>query len=253
MVESLIRMPPQIFTAQELASLERNGLSRAPVVGQNPAVPTSIADIWPPGNIRSWLQVGEPLVAVSTDANDTVLGSGARTIQVTGLDDNGLPLSESIDMNGTTDTLATTGVFFRTNSAIVTSVGIYGGVNLGDISISTTGGTPQAFISAGVGQENQSHYTIGAGLQALAFNVSVFTDAPQESTARILLRQDAANLTTLSPSIAIFTFPGLQGADTIPVIPPFRLLPLTDIWVDAQTDAGTAVIGCTYSLMLAPL
>lgn len=102
-------------------------------------VPVSSNDITRPPSLRN-------LSFASTSANDTIAGTGARTIIVIGLDTNGLEIFEFLNLNGQTE-VDTTLQYTKMNEFFITAAGT-GNANLGIIYCSDntdtfTAGVPQ--------------------------------------------------------------------------------------------------------------
>ena len=68
------------------------------------------------------LTTAEILNVASTSVNDTSAGTGARTIEITGIGSNGMTLKETITLNGTTN-VPTVNTFLGVNRVKVTSAG----------------------------------------------------------------------------------------------------------------------------------
>lgn len=138
----------RVFGAKTVANL-----------GVNNNVTTTSADLWTGGTDVILLSTAETLNIVSTSANDTSVGTGARTVLVFGLDAEGLELSEVVTLNGTTNVL-TTAPFFRINELIVLTAGT-GGLNAGVITATSSGSSILvAHMVAGVNRAQQAHYTV---------------------------------------------------------------------------------------------
>lgn len=80
-----------------------------------------------------YLNSAETMDIVSTDANDTVAGSGAQLLLITGLDDNYDAIAEIIALDGLTP-VTTTLSFLRIDIMFVVDVGVLGGTNTGVIT-----------------------------------------------------------------------------------------------------------------------
>lgn len=108
----------------------------------------------------------EILRIVSTSTADTLAGTGARIIRVTGLDANYNIQSENINLNGT-GVANSVNTYRRVHTAQIISVGS-GGVNAGAITVSynTTTTTVFLIMSIGRNQTNCSAYTVPAGYTA---------------------------------------------------------------------------------------
>mgnify|MGYP000479348130 FL=1 len=134
--------------------------------GKNPDIDTGTVpeDVWEVGGAYTgWAASAETLQVFSSSAADTSAGTGARTVRITGLDQNYDSLSETVTLNGVTP-VVTTGSFLRVHTATVLSAGS-GGVNAGTITVRQSTTTANVFIGiiVGVNQSNSSAYTIPAG------------------------------------------------------------------------------------------
>ena len=81
--------------------------------GRNPKVKSSDYEtIWDGSNLYPWPTAAETLNVVSTDADDTSAGTGARTVEIEGLNSSWAVITETVSMNGTTN-VTTTNSFLR--------------------------------------------------------------------------------------------------------------------------------------------
>ena len=123
------------------------------------------------------------VVSASTDDNGgSPLGTGARTLNIQGLDANYEPLSETITLTGTAPSL-TTSEFLRIFRMEVTSAGS-GEVNDGNLTASI-GGQAIAQVTADKGQTLMGVYTVPAGYRAFMLNLHVSMSKNQEANAQI--------------------------------------------------------------------
>lgn len=130
--------------------------------GQNPDIDTAAAeDIWDGGG--TWVPPTAARVhnLASSDVNDTAAGTGARTVQVYGLDSDYLPIDETVTLNGTSN-VATTNSYLRLFRMIVRTAGS-GGVNAGIVTATAvTDATVTAQISVSNNQTLMAIYTVPA-------------------------------------------------------------------------------------------
>lgn len=147
--------------------------------GRNPLIDTSTTpqDIWTGSGLYTGFPTtgsAETLSIESSDVNDTAAGTGARTVQLIGLDSSYNEISEVVSLNGTTPVLSTL-LFWRMHTANVQSAGS-GGVNAGIITIrhSTTTANVFSKIPAGRNQSSEAVFTVPAGHTALLRRLSVF-------------------------------------------------------------------------------
>ena len=119
-------------------------------------------DIWDGGSNYLF-----PAVAFATQivggANDDVSSNGVHSVEIEGLDINGIEITEVATLTGATPvTLANS--FYRVNRAYIKAVGA-NQINSFDISISHVGSATLSKISAEEGQTLQCVYTLPAGVR----------------------------------------------------------------------------------------
>ena len=134
-------------------------------------IATSPEDIWEVGGRLILPQIREgfiarPLLIVSDAINDTLGGNGTRTLLLEGLDINYKPISDTINMNGTS-TVETNIPFWRLNRATSIKSGSFG-TNVGTITI-TRVIDPAAtwmIVSPNLGISKNSQFTTPRGMTA---------------------------------------------------------------------------------------
>jgi len=200
------------------------GHSVVTIAGYNSNVDTSWAMITPVGNL-TYPAAALQMTVSSADADDTSAGTGARTVLITGLDENYAVISETVTMNGQT-AVTTTNSYLRINSMLVTTAGT-SLANEGIIYIGSgvvTAGVPATVynvIAAGFSNTTSSQYTIPAGYTGYL------------SVARIGLAQDAG--TTLITARTRFV-----GTNGIPLTGPVIV-----------TNNGISTIDFQYPIAIA--
>jgi hypothetical protein len=124
----------------------------------------------------------------SSDANDTSAGTGARTIQISGLDGSYNEVSETIIMNGQT-AVTTSNTYLRVNRALVLTAGS-GGANAGIIYVGTgtvTAGVPvnkyTTINGDGLNQSLQAFWTVPAGYTAYIYQTNISTGTSSATPA----------------------------------------------------------------------
>ena len=141
----------------KVAANKMTGVTAENKYALNPSIDTPTEDVWQEGGILSFLSSAETMNVASSSSDDDgdPLGDGARTVTLYGLDNNYLPLKETVVLNGMNNVL-TQNAFLRINRMRVTTVGS-DGVNAGDITATaSTAGTVQATISTGLGSTDQT-------------------------------------------------------------------------------------------------
>lgn len=153
----------------DIASGKYTGYSIVNKAGYNPDIDIATVpeDIWEAGGVYTGFpqNAGETITVVSSSANDTAAGTGARTMRITGLDANYDVQTEDFILNGTTPVTGVK-IFSRVHTAnVLTSGSSNTAFNAGTISVYHTTTTANVFLSMRVGsnQTNCSAYTIPAG------------------------------------------------------------------------------------------
>lgn len=137
------------------------------VFGFNGDVDTSPETVWPGGGLLAFPSTAIQMKVSSSSANDTSNGTGARTLYISGLDENHNEVSEVVTLNGQTAVL-TSNSYLHINDAYVTSAGS-GSSAAGSIYIGTgvvTAGVPATIYDIVAYDYNKrvtGSYTIPAG------------------------------------------------------------------------------------------
>lgn len=92
------------------------------VFGYNSDVDGAVETVWPHGGILGFPSAALQLSVSSGNANDTALGTGARTVYLEGLDANHNVISEVVTLNGQT-AVTTTKSYLHINNCYVLSAG----------------------------------------------------------------------------------------------------------------------------------
>lgn len=146
-----------------------DGLKKVQLRGWNFAISGSAETIWTLGGTYARLSSAVAMEIVSGSANDTAAGTGARTVQVSGLNGSYLPFTETLTMNGITPVALVNTLAIAINSVKVLTAGS-GLTNAGAISVRTVSGSTvkrQIVAASGqnlsVGQDADFLYTIPDG------------------------------------------------------------------------------------------
>lgn len=121
-------------------------------------------DMWTPGGILTYPPTAATTTIVSSDANDTLAGTGMQKVWVRGVDNDYNDIEDVVDMNGTTPVALPRDYLFI-NKMIGIQVGTADGTNIGDID-AFIGGTLVRRIGAGQGMCTCSHIVIPKPLRA---------------------------------------------------------------------------------------
>lgn len=161
--------------------------------GNNPQVADSIETIWPQGGLYSYLSTATVLKVSSSSTNDTSAGTGARTVELQGLDGDYNQISETVTLSGQT-AVNTAQSFLRIYRMIVKTAGT-GGQNAGVIYAGTgtvTSGVPAnkyATIAIGDNQTLMALWTIPAGYTGylMQYDVSNGTTSNTPAVCKLFL------------------------------------------------------------------
>ena len=170
--EPIIRTSGGSFDyAINISAGQQDGVGYIEKFGRNDTMSSNIETIWDGSNIYTYLTSASSVYITSSDGADAVAGTGARTVEVQGLDENYVLTTEVINV----DDSASQTTFIRVFRAIVKATGS-GGQAAGVISIRSAasgGGTLLAQIQkvgtgggASLGQTFMAIYTVPAGKTA---------------------------------------------------------------------------------------
>lgn len=162
--------------------------------GRNPKVNVGPQDIWQYGDTYTGQPLSSPetITVHSTSANDTAMGTGARTVRIEGLKTSNSILyqSEDITLNGTSEVVSNCS-WWRVNDASVLTAGD-SGQNEGNIQIehTVTSSNIFAYIKTGFNTSLIAAYTVPSQKMMLIKKVTVSITRKNASSgsAHITLR-----------------------------------------------------------------
>lgn len=204
------------------------------------------ADIWGGvvGNL-AWLQTASILEVVSSNANDTAAGTGARTCFIQGLDSSLNTISETVTLNGTTP-VQTVNTYFRVNRGFTPTNGTYGGANIGNITIRVTGGgSTQAYIPAADGRIAMTHFTVPAGKKFLLRSVDMVSESTKPTTFKVYIKQSTPTTAPYGTKQLGLVYSGISGGFTEHFIHITPLIAGIDIWATATPSANNSALSFT--------
>ena len=159
----------------EAAKGHIDGHSIGAIFGRNPDIDAGPEDIWAGSGIYpgqpAHSDSAETIEIFSSSAADDAAGTGARTVEVVGLDANWLEQSETFTMDGT-NAVASTTTWRRAWIARVLTAGS-GGANAGTITVRHTSPTANIFVQLPIGQNHSTiaAYTVPDGCTAFIVRV----------------------------------------------------------------------------------
>ncbi len=218
------------------------------VSGINPSVQTASLpeDIWENGNQYPWPAAFGPASIVSSNANDTAGGTGARAILVNGLNDQGIPVSETIALNGTS-LVPLVNAYFRINSMQVVDAGS-NEINFGNIDLAIFG-TTVARIFGNAGRTQMAVFTTpanGPTLRCKAIWTSTYNDAATNLRMTLLTRKQ--NQAFMRETF--FNYFGPSPAPQLLYPAGFVIEPFTDIVMRCLNSTADVGIYAGFELTL---
>ena len=213
--------------------------------GKNPAVGTTGFDtIWNGGGSYTGFNAtaAETVTIVSDDTNDTLLGTGLRTLRIFGLDADGLEQTEDIDMNGSAGTTSIKSYLRLDKAKGLTAGGGTYSTNLGNITIaqSVTVANVFAVIPTGYGSTMIAAYTIPADKRGYIMTQSAAIANKQSAAVDIRIKAKVpGTVFTVNGEAALNS----QGTGFIErkFNIPGQLPPMTDLFIEAEASATVAV------------
>jgi len=241
----------------EIAAGNVTGYSKVNKFGSNSSVGTTLTPVCGSGFYRTPNAV-ETLEILSSDADDTVAGAGARTITIQGLDGTGAFQEVTTDLDGTT-AAAVSGSWLRVYRMWVSSTGTYSTQSVsgqqGTITLRASGGGDTWAIigvdGLGLGQSQIGVYTIPLGKVAYlrSFQYSVDTN----KTVNLYFFKRESITDTVAPFQAMrlqSVYEGITGDGSFKFDTASKYDELTDIGFMAKAGTGTASVSVEFELIL---
>jgi hypothetical protein len=216
--------------------------------GRNPDIDQTEETIWEGGGTYTFDATAQSLEIVSSDANDTSAGTGARTVTLIGQDANNVEQTVTVTMNGTS-AVAISGTWLRVYRCSVATAGT-GAVNAGILTVRlASAGATRLVVGAGNGQTLMAVYTIPAGKTGymVRYYASLNTATPTTPAA-----MDVKLFTR--PSGGVINLKHQQSCvagvldHTFPA--PFRITEKTDVYMNASTSANNSDVCGGFDIIL---
>lgn len=213
--------------------------------GHNTLVGTTEEDMTDIGGLYVYPSAATAMTVSSTDVNDTLVGSGAQTILIEGLDDNYLEVSHLLNLDGQSGVSIPTPLI-RFHRAIVKS----GDQNIGIIHIGTgtiTGGVPATqygCITANDGRSQHGLFTISAIKKGYLKRWKVSSSSQKDTDAHLYIRP-FGEVFQVHGGIHFFDSPfPVTYEDAL------EISPKSDIAIRASVASGTASMECFWGMRL---
>lgn len=220
--------------------------------GANLSVGADIETIWETGGIYEYLTVASTVSAISDDSGDTVTGTGARTIEIQGLDSNYNTVTEVISTNGTSSGSASTNEFLRIYRALVKTAGSTGtneghiDINAGSTTVISIGTKGTGVNKEGFGQSQTSVYTIPAGKTGYITQWSVGSSVYNSGVQAFLMLSEPNDGPIMRTKDIMF----LNNFSIKDYKVPLQALEKTDIEVRAYDTAIGVPVSTSYNVIL---
>lgn len=203
--------------------------------------------IWSEGGIYAYPASATTMTASSDNTNDALAGTGAKQIEVIGLDADYNEQCITVDMDGQN------GVTISPDLIRVNRVKVMGDQNaLGNIYVGagtiTTGkpATVYSKVDIGENQTLQTVYTVPAGKQALLFLFAASSAKNEEITATLKAREFGGVFQTKAKLDIYQSAP--ERKYTAPLVFPTK----TDIELRAIGTASASRVSGEYTIVLIP-
>lgn len=247
-----------ITTKDPILEIQRGNITNQSIrtlQGVNPslAAASNETDIAPFGDL-TYLAVGlaETIEIVSDNANDTLLGTGARTLFIEGLDINMETTTETVDMNGLTN-VTSLNSYNRINNITVITAGSTE-FNEGNITaIFTTAGTIQDQILPLESVSGSAHFTNSSTIKSYVFQLSFTGIHLSGQPNSIVDFRGYARDTGIANPAWLLLFEreiDLSREGSLIFQPPFtELTEETDLRFTADVDGGTVSIRSAITIV----
>lgn len=209
--------------------------------GENFNIGASEVTLWGKETLYAFPSSAAQISVVSTSANDTLAGTGARQVVVIGLDASHNPLVEIIDMDGVSQNSSASS-FFRVSSFSVFTHGSLNS-NAGDIEV-LHGANSVAFMVAGEGQSRECVGTVPAGKTWFAQGLSVLVGRADEVDVRAVAFTPSGLRVDFSRNIMYQDYFGFENFNMVPFPEKF------DVMVTgASTSGSTGKASCVVQFL----
>lgn len=217
--------------------------------GRNAAISTALEDIWDGGGVWVAPTVTRIHDIVSTDANDTLAGTGAQTVEVKGLDTDWEPQSETVNMAGAVDS-PTLKSYLHVYQLTAKTFGS-GAVNAGTITATAqTDATVTAQMTIGLNYSQSAIFPVRAGYTAHVLHLffsRLRLLATVNLDVRLLAQPDGGGFEVRwTGGITNASSSGLQQEFKPPLVFPEK----TIIKLDAISSAASADVSAGFGVLL---
>lgn len=217
--------------------------------GRNVDVDTAAAeDIWDGGGIYPFPAVGSKVTIVSSSTADTIDGGvGARTLAISGLDNDWTPANETINLSGTTAVIPAN-TYMRIYRMNILTAGA-SGINIGSV-VAIHAGNNIAQISVEEGQTLMAVYTVPSGTTGYLYQwyATVEKKTAITANASLFVKESGGTALNLKSIAGITKDNNWQYNYPFPI----KLASTSDIKVQAAVSANDGDIAGGFDILLIP-
>lgn len=226
--------------------------------GKNPSVGTTVAPIATAGVYQTPAALTS-LEIVSSSADDTSAGTGARTVYIEGIGTDWAVVSETVSMNGIT-AVALANQYWRIYRWYVATSGTYasssasshaGTLTLRVAAAGATWDTIGLVDSLGKGQSKIACYSVPAGKTLYVTSLDFSIESTKVVNLYMFKRENADDVSSpYSPMRLQREYDGLVAAVHVPLWPPLKFDAKTDLVFMGEVSSGTASVSCQFDGIL---
>ena len=199
-------------------------------------------DVWSHSSTMTYLTTAETHLVTSDSVLDTLLGTGAQVVHITGLNNSYELITEVLNLNGLTGT-TTTNSYIRIFDVIVIAAGSTF-CNQGNISfVSTTSANLSAYIQADDNQTQQLQYTIPDSKTGYFYGGQWFVSNGKETKFDLQIRTFGSIWRTVTTVLT-------DISDNLTYAFPVSIPAKTDLRIRAKATTGTHEVSALWSMLL---
>lgn len=247
-------------TEFDIAANGATGWRSIKIEGRNTAVGQDFVPVTPNGTYRTPQVGGQVQLRIRSggNANDASDGTGAREVELYGLDENGLEITETVATNGALASAPTSRSFLRLMGTRVSKSGTYAtqsaGSHAADINIESTAGVLWGTIPVNGFPESTSRigaFTIPAGYEGFLIGLRINASAGKTVDAVLFKRENVLQVTPpYAPMEVVVEFFNVPDILDVAYDAPIYFPPMTDLGIMAVINAQTARVGSSFGLLL---
>ena len=229
------------------AALGEDSLSAVNKFGYNGAIVVPEETVWSEGAIYAYPSGAVTMTASSDNTNDALAGTGAKRIEIMGLDANYDEQTITVEMNGQNGVTISPDLIRVNRVKVLNDQDAQGNIYVGEGAIVT--GKPAivyAKIDVNENQTLQAIYTVPASKKALLVTFSGSSSKNEAITVRLAARELGGVFQT-KDKLDIYQN---EFTQFYPV--PIVFEPKTDIEIRAAGTAVTALVSGKFSVVLIP-